>query len=671
MKIVNDQEKELLGKINIYDAILLNYRYICTLIHINEQQQNRTLDSVILIAIHRLLYFCDEPMTNILLSQGPIFLSYVDRLPAQKTLTGGSRFSMKTILSLMSLCVYIFITLQFAISLLEIRIYLNRSITAFPNYDGICIVDSLVFLGDKQRNEDGVSVINPSYYTKEMGVVYKSILEGSEPMHDSIDLNNIERELKYFVSTTEQVLGRSLYKNESVVIDAELSMNQNTYGFNIIVQGKNILFIDNFTNTIVSLGDLTIGPISIYEAYKKFLSTTQIYSTGIESIQSVNISLNRNKFYVIENRDFLENTELYYEADTSMKQQVRKLFSEFQHMSYDEFWKNAMKEITNSPNIETFGEKFLKMNEETGISNRFNLVLFLALLVYTLNSQYIQNEQVKLIMNSTLIEQKGSVYNIPFKGFYPPVGKLSIGIFSHGEILVDNYGIGIENRNFPEKVTIHKQNLGSYGCISAVSHMTFLYFCYKTMNALTSLASCVDVGSFTTLVNQIMMDDQHKKLKPLTSTEGSCQLFTDKKRFYEKKYTFDGNLKYIILSYYDVETNYYKCINIVNCSVDELSKFFKGGTKFIDQFSIPRKYVTTTDLFSFIDVARMKLNITHVNILDESCNVMRATPRHGSSVCEGFALPGACVPPDKNIGWGGNSRRTGKKSRKSKKYRKK
>lgn len=650
MKILNDQERELLGKINIYDAILLTYKYICALIRINEQHKNRTLDSLILIAINRLLYFCDEPMTNILLSQGPIFLSYVDRLPAQKTLTGGSRFEMKTILSFISLCTSLYLIASFAMSLLDIHIYLTGSISLFPNYDGICIVDSLVFLGDKRRIEGGVSTVNPSYYTREMGVIYKSI-EGSPltetPMYDSIDLNNIETDIKYFVSTTEQALGRSLHKNESIVIDAEWNKDPYGGGFNIIIQGNNVMFIDNFTNkklnTIVSLGELN-RTLSVYDAYKKFLSVTQSYSTSfIESIiKHVSVKLKRDRIYVIENRDFLEKSELYYEVDSDMKRQVKKLFNEFQSMSYDEFWKDAMKEFTKSPDIETFTDKFLKMNEELGIVDRITVFLLLAFLIYVSNIA-MTREQINL-----LLEPKGSVYNMrPFEGEKPPVENFAIGIFAHGEILVDDDGNGIENRNFPEDVTIHKQNFGAYGCISVAIHSPFKTLCYQTMHALSYLSSCVNVESFLALVKY--HNDREKKIKPLTSSENTCQIFTDKKRYYEKRYEVDDNMKYIILSYYDVETNYCKFINIVDCSPDELLTFFKidNGEMARDefmytfiQFCISRKYgITTTNLFRFIEIARIRLDIKHANILDQSCNVMRATPRHGSNVCEGLLCP--------------------------------
>jgi hypothetical protein len=77
----------------------------------------------------------------------------------------------------------------------------------------------------------------------------------------------------------------------------------------------------------------------------------------------------------------------------------------------------------------------------------------------------------KLALINTLVKAPQTEH-VPFTHLttdmnIPPIFHtiLSIGIFTHGEIMVTLDGTPVRNENFPD-VTLHKQNAGAYGCVT-------------------------------------------------------------------------------------------------------------------------------------------------------------------------------------------------------------
>ncbi len=236
---------------------------------------------------------------------------------------------------------------------------------------------------------------------------------------------------------------------------------------------------------------------------------------------------------------------------------------------------------------------------------------------------------------------------------------LSIGIFTHGEIVVTSDGTPVKNNNFPD-VILHKQNAGAYGCITVSG---FLH------NKTTDFhKKCVTTNISLLALNKSMYFFYKKKTyasftegtkHPLHCAEGTCRLFTDKNKYYEKKYSADDVLGIMILSYYDVTI---VSINLMNCNEDmlisaigdrseETLQVCKDFCDNRDAYSNPT--ITTTELHKLIALFKTFRFIQQVNILDLSCNVMKATPRNGTNICDGYGMYDSCFPEEHDFGWGG------------------
>ena len=244
---------------------------------------------------------------------------------------------------------------------------------------------------------------------------------------------------------------------------------------------------------------------------------------------------------------------------------------------------------------------------------------------------------------------------------------LSIGIFTHGEIIVTPDGTPVKNKNFPD-VILHKQNAGAYGCItvSKVLHdksNNFNKTCITTNISLVSLKKSMyyfyrkkHYSSFT-----------ETTVHPLHCAEGTCRLFTDKNKYYEKKYFADDELSNMILSY--VSDNHIVSINLMRCDAAMLLSavgiMSKETLQVCKEFCDNRDFysnptITTSQLHKLIALFKQFRGIQQVNILDLSCNVMKATPRNGTNTCEGYGAYQSCAPAEDDFGWGGK-----RKSRKS------
>lgn len=271
----------------------------------------------------------------------------------------------------------------------------------------------------------------------------------------------------------------------------------------------------------------------------------------------------------------------------------------------------------------------------------------------------------------------------------PPSYILAIGIFSHGEMVIDDSGNLIENENFPSGIIIHKQNAGAFGCVTIDDPVNFRRGCKTTFLAINSLQKSISVhfkGSYNVYVRNTEFNEL-----PLHSSTNTCQLFTDKKRYYEKEYTADNSEKNIILSFYKLSYKKVICINLFNCSTENLQsclfEIFNPiniklqikdvCTKFCDERGndeIDTRKITTSNLFMLIDfIKKIRENIRQVNILDVSCNVVPATILDRflkkPNIFDGCTHPNFCCPPNKDFGWGGK-RKTKSRKRKSKTLKK-
>ena len=249
---------------------------------------------------------------------------------------------------------------------------------------------------------------------------------------------------------------------------------------------------------------------------------------------------------------------------------------------------------------------------------------------------------------------------------YHPI--LSIGIFTHGEIMVTLDGTPVRNENFPD-VTLHKQNAGAYGCVT----FSGLYYdkkadfnrkCRATNMSLLSLKIGLNYAYQKTYAS-FTKDKTH----PLHCTEGTCRLFTDKDKYYEKQYIANDALGNMILSY--ATDTHMVSINLMRCDATTLlsavgtsEESHQVCNEFCDKRdSYSNPIITTTELYKLIALFKTYRLIQKVNILDLSCNVMRATPRNGTNTYDGYGSYQTCFPAEEDVGWGG-------KSRKSRKFRK-
>lgn len=243
---------------------------------------------------------------------------------------------------------------------------------------------------------------------------------------------------------------------------------------------------------------------------------------------------------------------------------------------------------------------------------------------------------------------------------------LSIGIFTHGEIMVTLDGTPVQNKNFPN-VILHKQNAGAYGCLTFSGFLhdkkdDFNRKCVTTNISMLSLTKSMYYFYKKQTYDSFTSEKKH----PLHCSEGTCRLFTDKTKYYEKKYMADDVLSNMILSY--ASDNHIVSINLMNCDVDTLLSAVGMSEETLqvckefcdnrDAYSNPT--ITTTKLHELIALFTFR-GIQQVNILDLSCNVMKATPRNGTNTCEGYGTHDTCVPAEDHVGWGGKRKKRTKK----------
>jgi len=248
---------------------------------------------------------------------------------------------------------------------------------------------------------------------------------------------------------------------------------------------------------------------------------------------------------------------------------------------------------------------------------------------------------------------------------------LSIGIFTHGRINVDETGAPIVHAC--PMVRMNKQNVGAYGCLSYGPHSIkddpANY--HEASETLINFDTCFDSKTYIDKYSrpeEFAENDRITMTKPLHKTEGACSVFKDFLDCIEKRYSTDPNYQNLIF----LTSN--DRVNIVSADLKKLKSFFfkyKKGDKtdvlklqeFIDDRDREGiehgEKIITPQIFMLIEMARKYLNIQNVNILDKSCNGILSTGQvvDPNDLCGPYSI--SCNGrPHNGKAFGGKKRRT-------------
>ena len=227
---------------------------------------------------------------------------------------------------------------------------------------------------------------------------------------------------------------------------------------------------------------------------------------------------------------------------------------------------------------------------------------------------------------------------------------LGICIMCHG-----NIGYRGEHPiiDIPVGVTLIKKNLGgcgnpSYGLYQLTDYLQGIpvsrwygtkvsrpvdisdrvkrYVDDSTMSTLTHFDTCIDVPAYNAFVST-KISNPFPSCEIFYGPQLYSKLYSFKPYLSEKQnYTYTNN--YIMFNYLS-PSGFYKSINIVTCTQDDLNDFFQTMDHPItiqfmklkqERQSSEKFKLTTEDIFALIEHARDELGITHVNMLDLSCN---------------------------------------------------
>jgi len=227
-----------------------------------------------------------------------------------------------------------------------------------------------------------------------------------------------------------------------------------------------------------------------------------------------------------------------------------------------------------------------------------------------------------------------------------PEIKIGIYIACHGELIERTV-------NGPRNVTIHKQNLGGYGCPS-----------YKVREPSEHIRIALDLQD--RLVGCSREEYQGMK-KGLTDkhgaeidTEGACESFSSMSgSWILKKYSYDSTKRAFIIAFQG------RSMDMVTCSREELEEFIGGDPKnekykkiLDDFFAVRDTFFDTPLLFNLIYLFNKYRDVNVANILDESCNVQL---KHKKPLPRDAVFSGRY-----GVGYGGKRKRKNHKSRKRK-----
>jgi hypothetical protein len=190
-----------------------------------------------------------------------------------------------------------------------------------------------------------------------------------------------------------------------------------------------------------------------------------------------------------------------------------------------------------------------------------------------------------------------------------PEIKIGIYIACHGELIERTV-------NGPRNVTIHKQNLGGYGCAS-----------YKVRepseHIQTALSLEEELVGCSRQEYQDMKKGERDKRGEEIDTEGSCERFSSLRGVWVlKKYSYDATKRAFIIAFQG------RPMDMVTCTRPDLEAFIGGDLtnptdkQILDEFfSVRDTYFTTQLLFNLIYLFNKHRGVNVANILDESCNV--------------------------------------------------
>ncbi len=430
---MDPETKQLYEQTNIYDAILLNLQHICFHIEFNEKNPGNNLDTLIIIFIEKLLYVCDPKITDMLFEQtGSLFSSYLDRLPIrEKQLTGGSSFNLKTIAYLIALLACIS-TVTNAILLIskdavtsQLQLYLKGTISMYPNYKGICVANSLVFLGDKISIEGRLKLLNYYYYKNEIsrliekthfakyhrlplpsiefGVIPDPFPYTRNNKVSYFSLSSITRKIEDTVYYVQNEIGRKLYQDECVVVQGFwMKPTGKGHAFNIIINGPNVMFVDpnNLNTNLVTkierynkeFGIVDVGfnlieskTTDIVKAFKLFLSETGASSPYTESTIPDNylkLSLTEPRsvpIYIVNSTDIKENAELSYKAVEDIVKNMTLEFSKIQGMTITELFNQSDLKLLTPKRYQEESDKFVDYHKKNITVDDHFILSFIAL----------------------------------------------------------------------------------------------------------------------------------------------------------------------------------------------------------------------------------------------------------------------------------------------------
>jgi len=216
-------------------------------------------------------------------------------------------------------------------------------------------------------------------------------------------------------------------------------------------------------------------------------------------------------------------------------------------------------------------------------------------------------------------------------------------------------------------VKIIKKNLGGYGCPSyPVRHA-------DTFNQVALTLTRGLIGCTPESYSRFFKPGQKDNYGDIIDTEGSCQLFNGNQEWLCKRYSFDATRKYLLFALDG------SIINIVDCAHDELKSFLGISDASIDEMLLEfiekrSSGITTEDIFRFVEILVATRGIERVNMLDESCNIVKADEKTTKvykgvrSVTDYFPKPKDQVAKLKEGAGYGGKRTAFRKSKRRTKY---
>jgi hypothetical protein len=238
----------------------------------------------------------------------------------------------------------------------------------------------------------------------------------------------------------------------------------------------------------------------------------------------------------------------------------------------------------------------------------------------------------------------------------------------------------------PEGMTIHKHNLGGYGCSS-----------YKIDHVIPNeqIAQILETGAFRGLSSREYVKQlqglQFDKFGNIVDKANTCESFSGLNGWVRKKYTKDDKgYRYIILSLNGKQINLWDCTKEVLIDYLEIPKPLDPRIESkIDNFVLKKngldgfgERINTENLFDLFEIIKNIHGKDSINIFDESCNVVMDYSKKvtGHLICPNgipdiesplttrhMPIPKGEVPArHRTTGYGGKTKRKSKRKRKTK-----